>query len=690
MPKDLVKRDDTADRLDPEGGAEVGQWYWVRDSRSELDDETDEWEDVEYEWLGCITEIGSNYVELHSPKGHRGQSYCRVHFDKFFDELRYEPDHARVIDKNVIKYKLQVEEKMDEVKAVTARLGVSNRLSIEERSESSSTALATLSGTDNVKTYKNELIRAKETELPELFEEIREANENLAMWMSAEAVPLEAMASAMKSCVDDVQDRIFNVSIYAGLTEDVKQIQDGEPADISEKLRLMQRRLYMDEECLLNYQLGGMDFESIDDFDKWLCKPENLDRIFPFPRCIVSFKVRREKKPRDWGGDPKKIFLHIELEDADKKTYLYIRNGERVYWMGCDLEFGLMLFPSGKIFDPTEPMMVRMHFDNVEEIIPVREFEALCKEHDDDEAEHERKMAERKKWISENMPPKLDNDNEDDEDDDFEMSEARREKRRKILAKAPHGSVSSYFHSSFRENEWKPFNSTSVYFDEALKEVGDRVKHYNRIALVVQGLFDRSDVLHPHPPVKLWSAEGFGQALELVYDDSNTLYEGERPDFEAYLRKCNESLKTGSVVIGQDGFWQEREAEKENNRLDNDWRNRSDYRHERFTPYGDPGPGYIAKIDKWQPRAKKAIFRWLRERRSFRRYRWDDDSPLRTTVTVPESRLFNVDAYKPGDYKQFFKDPRTRADYLQWAPMLIAAEEYHAGNFKVQKAKRRR
>jgi hypothetical protein len=45
---------------------------------------------------------------------------------------------------------------------------------------------------------------------------------------------------------------------------------------------------------------------------------------------------------------------------------------------------------------------------------------------------------------------------------------------------------------------------------------------------------------------------------------------------------------------------------------------------------------------------------------------------------VPVSELFNVDAYQPGDFKQFFADPRTRGQYLVWAPMLIAAEEYQA------------
>jgi len=40
------------------------------------------------------------------------------------------------------------------------------------------------------------------------------------------------------------------------------------------------------------------------------------------------------------------------------------------------------------------------------------------------------------------------------------------------------------------------------------------------------------------------------------------------------------------------------------------------------------------------------------------------------------SSLLNVDAYVPGDYRQFYLDPRTRQQYLQWAPLLLAAEDF--------------
>jgi len=82
-------------------------------------------------------------------------------------------------------------------------------------------------------------------------------------------------------------------------------------------------------------------------------------------------------------------------------------------------------------------------------------------------------------------------------------------------------------------------------------------------------------------------------------------------------------------------------------------------------------------------KSNKATFVWYRER-----VNWvpGKDDIIRTSISVPIDQLFNIDAYKPGDFKVFFKDPRTRADYMDWAPMLLSAEDYHAGIIKAKKA----
>ena len=231
----------------------------------------------------------------------------------------------------------------------------------------------------------------------------------------------------------------------------------------------------------------------------------------------------------------------------------------------------------------------------------------------------------------------------------------------------------------FRPSEWKPFDHSNVYFDEAEQYLQDEIKKYNRIALIIQGLFDRSDALHPHHPVKSWTAQGFADAIELVPDGSRALTYGEAPDFEAYRSKCNESLGTGSTVVGQEDFWLRKEGEKESARRDRDYRfSSTDHRPTRHQPQGNPGPGYVATVAQWKPRTGMAVFQWNRDRLTDSGYFGPRaGTPIPVTLSVPRSELLNIDAYQLGDFRQFFQDPRTRQHYLKWAPLLIAAEEYH-------------
>lgn len=83
---------------------------------------------------------------------------------------------------------------------------------------------------------------------------------------------------------------------------------------------------------------------------------------------------------------------------------------------------------------------------------------------------------------------------------------------------------------------------------------------------------------------------------------------------------------------------------------------------------------------------KKCDFRWMRERLRTKwvrdpdrfGYMTPDHSLIGTKFRCPLKKLLNLDGYLPGDYKQFYEDPRTRADYLKWAPLLLAAEDYYA------------
>ncbi len=132
------------------------------------------------------------------------------------------------------------------------------------------------------------------------------------------------------------------------------------------------------------------------------------------------------------------------------------------------------------------------------------------------------------------------------------------------------------------------------------------------------------------------------------------------------------------MVTGQYVPWLEHERNKEYERRRSNWR--LSYDEKKVSHYWTPpydGPDLVHVADKVGHAGVR--FRWSRER--LRPRRWNsrgNDDDLGITFTAPLDKVLNVSAYKPGDFKQFYADPRTRAEYLQWAPLLLAAEDWHS------------
>lgn len=613
---------------------DVGHWFWIKETATWNDPAKGRKAGDEYEWFGCVAEVGSNYVELQSPPSPgRGYSHTRIHFNEFEDRLRFEPDPNSVIDAKTHYYQTQANNLIGEISQLTNRLGVAPTSQTSEKLQEGTNSLIAVSSSVDVTAYKSQLIEAKEKTLPALFKEMEAAHSELGRWMGAKAMAVRVAFGSHKTALKLVDDRLHTIELYAGLTEEAVLIRDGEPASRDEKLRVMQRRFYMDEECLAAYEAGGMEMRNLSDFDEWLSKPDNYKRILPFERCLIAFRVRRMEKERNVTA-PFDAFINILLRAEDKETFLYARNGEQLWRVNCNFNFGEKLVPDVTEFDPSQPMMVKLFGTSVKKIIPKSQWEAM-----------------REAWEKEQEERKAKKES-DPNYRDFNM------------------------YSSYSEwNEYEPFDPSSVYYDDAVAEVSAQIKKYNRVAVIIQGLYDRSMVLQPHKKVQVYNPESFEENIELVYD-ATTLTHGDKPDFDAYRARLNASLTVESVVVGQEDFWLRQEAEKENTRQQRDHRTRHTTHYTRFKPHNNDGPGLVTTMNEFKPRAGKAVFKWERNRR---RKNWYDNGSVPVSLTVPVSELLNVSAYTPGDFKRFFDDPRTRQEYLKWAPLMLAAEDYHAG-----------
>ncbi len=596
---------------------EVGRWYWVKESGE--DDR----------WLACVTRLGSNYARVTGAGSHGGTQSQRFHFDIFWQHCEYVADPDPIINGKMLQYQQEIRALMDEVRRVTAMLGVAHRQGLPAAANSEVHAL-TIHRDEPIQEYKAALIKAKDETLPDLFQKIKESNRRLATWMKVKLVPMEAETEALQGSVRAVKDRIFNVELYAGLVESVVQVREGQHAPNDTQIHLMQRRCYMDEECLVGYETGGMDYQNLSDFEKWLSKPANFNRVLPFPRTVVAFRIRRTDKERE--VDLSNFLSVLAEKDADRSTFLYIRNGEALYRMETEIEFEEKLFPDtnhkilfgGKLWAKTPP-------GSINDLISDAEYQGRIQE----EAEEDEKLK--------SIP----------EEDQWR-------------------------HRRFRQtkDDYNLFTPETVYFDDMMEVIQDESKKHNRIVLILQGLLDRSPVFTPHPPWQLWTGPGFELAFALHFDDTRALSAGEKPDFETYRAKLNSRLWTGSLTVGQERAWEVREAERENRRLDNDPRDAGRYRHHAYQPPGDPGPGKLARIHRYRSSDGACTYKWTREKRRG----WRTEGAIEATLVTGDEHLLNVDAYTQGDFHIFFDDPRTRREYLKWAPLLLEAEEAHAGN----------
>lgn len=634
---------DSIDRI------ELGDWYWFK-----CDEDKDE-------TLWCVTKIGSNFAELSYPFAD-GTTERRVHFDQWAERCRHEANPQTWFDLWASEEKKSIRRINQEIHDICARLGVSpDNKRIGDGTNTSN--LAVVSSATNADDYKTALIKAQKDDLPALFEQVKVHSGELKRWLRASSLSLTAQCGDMKETIGVVNDRIFMVSVYAGLAEKAALVRDGKPAEMGEKLRLMQGKLFMDEECLLNYSIGGMEFKDISEFDGWIANPENADRILPFQRCIVAFQVRRNEKERSGDGTLQTAWINFELAQDDKRTFLYIRNGESLYRLDTELEFGDELFADKNEF-VFEQMMVSRGSGH--QTMTMREY-------DDRVVRHQEKMRKHRaeKKLYEIMNKKFKEWKESNPDAD-ESESGIDGKFRSFCG--------PYLSEDFRPKDWSVLNDSNVYLDDINDRIRKQANEYNKISTMIQGLLDRSEILHPHPPVKLWTPKGFEQFIELIYDHDRTLFDGaEPPSWEAYKSKCGESIGIGSVVFGQHDIWYA-SLPRETRRNDRG------YSSGTYVPYiyteGNPGPGEIAVVTEVSKRTKKVTFRWKQTRWIHRASRWEN-SGNRTydrSISVPCDQLFNISAYKPGDYKNFFNDPRTRQQYIKWANLLLTAEEYHAGN----------
>ncbi|EYR64873.1 hypothetical protein N866_03250 [Actinotalea ferrariae CF5-4] len=209
---------------------------------------------------------------------------------------------------------------------------------------------------------------------------------------------------------------------------------------------------------------------------------------------------------------------------------------------------------------------------------------------------------------------------------------------------------------------------------KAEKAAGARERHYMRIALILQGLIDRTAVFHPLPVagLSLLSPEHYDAGhVVLIADDEHTLTTGRKP-FYQWLAEKNRQLTPGMRVIITTRH--------------QDWpkasRDRWSYgQHERLHPNGveNPPTGEVHTITRRGDAPGSLVFTYARTVET-----WARDERGRHELRVPKTKasctiypddrfVLPVDLVTVEEMREYLAARTERHAYADLFPVLNAA-----------------
>ena len=136
---------------------------------------------------------------------------------------------------------------------------------------------------------------------------------------------VQGVIKVMQKEIEKFDYVIQTIETYAGISEEVSMIIDGEPALEDTTIVIRQGVLFVDEELALIED--DFDWQKMDRFDEWLKVDGNFKKILPDEKSIVAIKPRRTNKTYSTNDN----FYNYVMDRPNHQTLFLIRNGERLY-----------------------------------------------------------------------------------------------------------------------------------------------------------------------------------------------------------------------------------------------------------------------------------------------------------------------------------------------------------------------
>ncbi len=447
----------------------------------------------------------------------------------------------------------------------------SDQKAIETSMSSISVATTDLVKSNDPLAAKKKLGMAK-GQIVKLKDAVLAKQERLMGFLEEKKALMMAKVEAMEAMVKNVEEVVWAINIYSGAEEKIKRLKKGESAPATEKVVVRQLRLFMDHECALFDDEGGMDGDNLDAFDDWIKVPAHLQQVLPEQRGIVALRVRRDDK--EYSDNP---WENEARNQGNRVTYFLMRNGENLYRIWSSLGVGEVLFPRHDEFD-------------------------------------------------------------------------------------------EIFHGSDQ-----PLKPGTYEYEKAMKEADAKRRHYMRMVLFLQGLFDRTPIFHPFavPGVNITNREECESVITYIHDAEMQLSDG-RPKFRDWLRDLNSTLTVGSRIVGwfhsyEFGTCKDRDGYRGHVRVNPENTRPDDY--ELYTLDSRCRDGFIfhfsrgkvfRKLDYWQRRDGAESYSESKRRAS-------------AEIHLNDDFIINFDDLNPADITYYLESRLHRHEYMKLFPLLKRA-----------------
>jgi hypothetical protein len=235
--------------------------------------------------------------------------------------------------------------------------------------------------------------------------------------------------------------------------------------------------------------------------------------------------------------------------------------------------------------------------------------------------------------------------------------------------------TSDEFTDCFQKKEWSwdhkrnmtiPVTPGTRAWEQAEQAASEKQRHYMRVALILQGLVDRTTVFHPLPEAGLSFLDREDHTrgkVRFITDMEHALTTG-RESFQDWQKRLNAQLRVGMRIIGSFDY-------------SHGWRRYSseyDEGNSRVTPRGAEYPASFELHPIEEKQGKAFIIRYKRHERIYSRYS-SHEAKRRASCKIfaKDEFILPFDLVTADEMRAYLAARLDRHNYVEMFPLLKAA-----------------